>query len=82
MKIVESEDLKFPLKKEEGRNELEEYIKKTGIWEQVSDISQSKLSEIVEDDTFDKKIKDQLLKFGERIKKTSVRLAKKKVDDE
>ena len=82
LKIVESEDLKFPLKKEEGRNELEEYIKKAGIWEQVSDISQSKLSEIVEDDTFDKKIKDQLLKFGERTTKTSVRLTKKKGDDE
>jgi len=82
LKIVESEDLTFPLKKEEGRNELEEYIKKAGIWEQVSDISQSKLSEVVEDDTFDKKIMDQLLKFGERIPKTSVRLTKKKVEDE
>lgn len=82
LKIDVNEELKFPLKKEEGRNELEEYIKKAGIWEQVSDISQSKLSEVVEDDTFDKKIKDQLLKFGERKTKTNVRLTKKKVDDE
>ena len=82
LKIVDDEDLKFPLKKDEERNELEEYIKKAGIWEQVSDLNQSKLLKIVEDETFDKKIKDQLLKFGERIKKTSVRLAKKKVDDE
>jgi putative RecB family exonuclease len=82
LKIDQTEDLKFPLKKDEERNELEEYIKKAGIWEQVSDLSQSKLSEIVEDDTFDKKIKDQLLKFGERKTKTSVRLTKKKADDE
>jgi putative RecB family exonuclease len=82
LKIDQSEDLKFPLKKDEDRNELEEYIKKAGIWEQVSDLSQSKLSEIVEDENCDKKIKDQLLKFGERKTKTSVRLTKKKVDEE
>lgn len=82
LKIVQEEDLKFPPKKDEERTELEEYIKKVGIWEHVSDLSQSKLSNIVEDETFDKKIKDQLLKFGERVIKTSVRLAKKKVEDE
>jgi len=82
LKIVDDEDLKFPLKKDEERNELEEYIKKAGIWEQVSDLNQSKLLKIVEDETFDKKIKDQLLKFGERIKKIFVRLAQKKADDE
>jgi len=82
LKIVDDEDLKFPLKKDEERNELEEYIKKAGIWEQVSDLNQSKLLKIVEDETFDKKIKDQLLKYGESKTKTSVRLTKKKADDE
>jgi len=82
LKIDQTEDLKFPLKKDEERTELEEYIKKAGIWEQVSDLNQSKLLKMVEDETFDKKIKDQLLKYGERKTKTSVRLTKKKVDDE
>ena len=82
LKIDQSEDLKFPLKKDEERTELEEYIKKAGIWEQVSDLNQSKLLKMVEDETFDKKIKDQLLKYGERKTKTSVRLTKKKADDE
>ncbi len=82
LKIIESEDLKFPLKKEEKRDELEEYIKKAGIWGQVSDLSLSTLSKMVEAEKFDKKITDHLLKFGERITKTSVKFTKKKGNDE
>ena len=38
LRIVEDEILQFPLANEEERHELEEYIKKAGIWEQVSPI--------------------------------------------
>jgi putative RecB family exonuclease len=82
LRVVESEDLKFPHTNGEKRGELEECVKKAGIWEQVSSLNLPTLSKMVKEETFDKKIMDQLLKFGERIKKTSVRLAKKKVDDE
>ena len=82
MRIVESEVLQFPLTNEEKREDLEEYVKKAGIWEQVSGLNVSTLSKMVEDETFEKTIVDRLLKFGERISKTSVKLAKKKVDEE
>jgi putative RecB family exonuclease len=82
LRIVEDEILRFPLAKDEEREEFEEYIKKAGIWEQVSGLNLSRLSKMVEDETFEKKIVDRLLKFGEKILKTSVNLAKKKVDEE
>ena len=82
LRIVESEDLKFPHVNGEKRGELEECVKKAGIWEQVSSLDLPTLSKMVKEETFDKKIMDQLLKFGERKTKTSVKLSKKKVDDE
>jgi putative RecB family exonuclease len=82
LKIVESEVLQFPHTDEEERDELEEYIKKAGIWEQVSGLNLSTLSKMIKEETFEKKILDRLLKFGEKILKTSVKLAKKKVDEE
>jgi putative RecB family exonuclease len=82
LKVVESEDLKFPHANGEKRGELEECVKKAGIWEQVSSLNLPTLSKMVKEETFDKKIMDQLLKFGERKTKTSVRLTKKKAEDE
>ena len=82
LKIVESEAFQFPRTDEEKRNELEEYVKRAGIWDQVSGLNLSRLSKMVEEEALEKKIMGQLLKFGERITKTSVKLAKKKVDEE
>jgi putative RecB family exonuclease len=82
LRIVEDEIFQFPHANEEERHELEEYVKKAGIWEQVSGLNLSRLSKMVDEETFEKKIMARLLKFGERITKTSVRLTKKKVDDE
>ena len=82
LKIVESGAIQFPRTDEERRNELEEYIKKAGIWDQVSGLNLSTLSKMVKEETFEKKIMDTLLNFAERITKTSVKLAKKKVVEE
>ena len=82
LKIVESEAIQFPRTDEEKRDELEEYIKKAGIWGQVSGLNLSTLSKMVKEETFEKKILDQLLTFGEIIPKTSVKLTKKKVDED
>ena len=82
LRIVEDEILQFPHADEEKRVELEKYIKKAGIWEQVSGLSLSRLSKMVEEEMFEKKIIDRILKFGEKIPKTSAKLEKKKVDDE
>jgi putative RecB family exonuclease len=80
LKIAEKEALQFPQAKDEDRNELEVYIKKAGIWDQVSGLSLSRLSKMIEDEAFEKKIIDRLLKFGEKTLKTSVTLAKKKAE--
>jgi hypothetical protein len=82
LRIVESEALQFPLANEEKRDELEQYVKKAGIWDQVSSLSLSRLTKMVEEESFDKTITDQLLTFGERITKATVKLTKMKVDDE
>jgi putative RecB family exonuclease len=82
LKIDEKETLQFPQSKDEDRDELEAYIKKAGIWDRVSGLNVKKLSKMVEEERFDKKITGQILKFGERIAKTTVKLAKKKVDEE
>lgn len=41
-----------------------------------------KLSKMVKGERFDEKIMDQLLKFGERVIEPTVKLAKKKADNE
>jgi putative RecB family exonuclease len=82
LRIVEEEILQFPRSNEEKRDELEGCIKKAGIWAQVSSLSLSTLSKMVEAEKFEKKITDQLLKFAERITKTSVKFTKKKGNDE
>ena len=82
LKIDEKETFQLPHANQQERGELEEYVKKAGIWEQVSSLDLRTLSKMVEEETFEKKIIDRLLKFGEKTLKTSVRLAKKKVDEE
>lgn len=82
LRIDEKEILQFPHTDDEEREKLEECIKKAGIWEQVSNLSLSKLSKMVEEEVFEKKIVGRLLKFGEKIIKPSVKLAKKKEDEE
>ena len=82
LKITEEEVLSFPKSGEEGREELEMYVKKMGIWEEVSGLNLSRLAKILEDDNLDSKIRKQLLKFAEEVEETNVRLVKKKKAEE
>ena len=82
LKITEAEGLSFPKSGEEGREELEMYVKKSGIWEEVSGLNLSRLAKILEDDNLDNKIKNGLLKFAEEVEETNVRLVKKKKGEE
>ncbi|MFA4829763.1 MAG: PD-(D/E)XK nuclease family protein [Thermodesulfovibrionales bacterium] len=82
LKITEEEVLSFPKSGEEGREELETYVKKMGIWEEVSGLNLSRLAKILEDDNLDSRIRKQLLKFAEEVEETNVRLVKKKKVEE
>jgi putative RecB family exonuclease len=82
LRITEEKVLQFLRSGEEGREELEEYIRKAGIWEEVSGLNLKRLARIVEDETVDKKIINGLLQFAEEVNKINLRLVKKREDEE
>lgn len=82
LKIVEKTVLQFLRSGEEGREELEKFIKKVGIWEDVSTLNSRRLSKMVEDEVFDKKTIAGLLKFAEEVHEIKVKLAKKREDED
>jgi len=59
-----------------------QFIKKAGIWEEVSGLNLARLQKFLDDEELDKKNKNGLLKFAEEIEKTSVRLVKKREEEE
>jgi putative RecB family exonuclease len=81
LRITEEKVLQFLRAGEDGREELEEYVRKAGIWEEVSGLNLKRLARIVEDGAVDKKIINGLLKFAEEVNKTNVRLVKTREDE-
>jgi putative RecB family exonuclease len=82
LKVAEFTERCFPRSGQEGREELEMFIKKMGIWEQVSGLTLSKLSKLIDDETLKSKIRNGLLKFAEEEDKVSIRLMKRRDTDE
>lgn len=82
LRITEEETLQFPLVNEEGREELERYIKKAGIWDEVSGLNLARLSKMLENEELDNKMKNGLLKFAEEVEKIKVSLVKKGIKEE
>ncbi len=82
MRIIEEKGLQFPRSGEEGREEFERYLKKAGIWEDVSGLNLSRLVKIVEEGEIDNKIRKGILKFGAEMDKVNVRLIKKREIEE
>lgn len=78
LRITEENGLAFPRSGEERREELERFIKKAGIWDEVSGLNLARLSKILEDDKLDSRIKNGLLKFAEKVDGVKVRLVKKR----
>lgn len=73
--------LKFPGKKEEGREELDSIIVEAGRWMEVSDLNTSALAHAVEDGQWDKDLNDRVMEYG-RVEETStVILSKKKMEE-
>lgn len=82
LRLSEEKCLQFPLANEEGREELEKFIKKARIWEEVSGLNLPRLTKFLDNEDLDKKLRNGLLKFAEEVDKVSVRLAKKREGEE
>ena len=81
LRIIEEKGLNFPHSGEEGREDLEKFVKKIGIWEDVSGLNTARLAKMIEDKELDNKIKNGLLKFAEEDNKLKVRLVKKREEE-
>ena len=82
LRISEKMAYQFPRSNEEGREELEQFVKKAGIWEDVSGLNLARLQKCLDDEELDKKIKDGLIKFAEEVNDVKMRLVKKNKEDE
>lgn len=82
LKITEETTLSFPRSGEDDREALERCIKKAGIWEEVSGLNLSRLNKLIEDEDFDNKTKNRLMRFAEEVVEVKVRLLKKMKGDE
>lgn len=82
LRISEDTKFQFPRAYEEGREELEKFIKKAGMWEELSVLNIRRLEKIIEDEDLDNKIRNGLSKFAGEVDKVSVRLVKKREEEE
>jgi len=81
IKVTENTALAFPLSGEDGREELENYIKKTEIWEKVSSLNLTRLTKLIENEDINKRIRDGLSRFAEEVEEVNVKLLKKNVEE-
>lgn len=81
VRVKFDEKLKFPGKNEAERQELEEAIKSSGKWMEVSQLDTTVITRIVESGLWDKELIDEVMKYG-RIEETSSIYLSKLKDDE
>jgi len=81
LKVIENTKLVFPLTGEDGREELEGCIKKSGIWEDVSGLNLAKLNRLIEDEALDQRIRNRLMKFTEEEDVVNVKFCKKRNEE-
>ena len=81
IKVKFDEKLKFPGKNEAERQELEDTIKSSGKWMEVSQLDTTVITRIVESGLWDKELIDEVMKYG-RIEETSSVYLSKLNDDE
>ena len=81
VRVKFDEKLKFPGKNEAERPELEETIKSSGKWMEVSQLDTTVITRIVGSGLWDKELIDDVMKYG-RIEKTSSIYLSKLKDDE
>jgi RecB family exonuclease len=80
--VTFSEKLKFPGKRDEGREELETVIKDAGKWEEVSTLDTHALQDVVGEGTWKQDLLDEIREYGELEQSSHVRLSKLKEEEE
>ena len=81
LKVVEESSLAFPRAEGEGRSDLEESVRKAGIWNDVSLLSLPRLVKIIKEGKIDGNSREALMKHASTVCTASVRLVKKKDED-
>ena len=81
LKVVEESSLAFPRAEGEGRSDLEESIRKAGIWNEVSLLSLPRLVKMIKEEKLDENTREALMKYAANVCTASVRLVKKKDKD-
>jgi putative RecB family exonuclease len=82
LKITEEKSFEFPRANEEGREELEIFVKEAGIWEVVSGLNLARLQKVLDDEELDEKIRNGLLKVANEVDKVNIKLVKKREKEE
>ena len=72
----------MPRAGDEERENLERYLKKSGLWEQVLALDLKKLKKALSHGAFDAKTIRALLEFAEEAEKVSMHLRKKHGEEE
>lgn len=75
--IEEAESLALPGAKDPARPELEEAIRRAGLWEGLSDLSLAKLRRALQEGGLPADLRARLAPFAEPERKTAVRLRKR-----
>lgn len=82
LKVTSENTLAFPKSGEDGREDLEDCIKKAGIWDEVSGLNLSRLVKLIKEEKLDEKNRNALMKYADEVDDVNVRLLKKKNEDE
>ena len=76
------ERTKFPGKNDPGRESLEEFIRRLGRWEEVSDVSASELAKILQEKRWAPELLEQLRRFATAEPTSSVHVTRSKDREE
>jgi len=76
------ESAKFPGKNDPGRESLEEFIRRLGRWEEVSDVNTSELAKILKEKRWAPELLEQLRGFATTESTVRVDVARSKVSEE
>lgn len=81
LKLTESVSLSFPRSGDAERAALEKYLKKSGIWEDVSGLNVSRLKKLIDDGTLAERTRDNVIRFAEEVNEVKVKLIRKRHSD-
>jgi len=81
VRVKFDEKLKFPGKREAGRQELDNTIIRAGKWADVSQLDTTALTRIVDGGLWDKELIDEVLKYGRLEESSAVYLSKLKDEE-